>query len=137
MSARHMRFTISSMPVPLSACFVNVGKNGRADSPRYKTFKKSVDAELVRNFLDNLGTPYRATFDWDVAVQYVVKRPDKRTRDLDNALKSMNDTLVRNHILKDDSQIIDLRIRWAAPGEKFEGSVLVSITDTLATEVAA
>lgn len=37
---------------------------------------------------------------------------DKRRRDLDNTLKSALDLLVRNHVIEDDSRIIDLRIRW-------------------------
>jgi Holliday junction resolvase RusA-like endonuclease len=104
----HLPFT----PPPLSACFVNVARNGRKDSDRYKAFKRDVDAHLCKTAADLLGTPYRATFSKDVAVSYGVCRPGRRARDLDNMLKALNDTLTRNHILADDSLIVDLRIHW-------------------------
>lgn len=107
------QFSIPVFPVPLSACFVNVKRNGRADSMRYKEFKRVVDTDPARNQSAVLGTPYRATFAGDVMVDYAVLRPDRRNRDLDNLLKALNDTLTRNHIVHDDSQIVDLRIHWA------------------------
>lgn len=124
-----MQFSLPVQPVPLSACFVNVAKNGRAESPRYKAFKRIVDADLAKNLKSSLGTPYKATFTEDVIVTYTVRRPDRRTRDLDNLCKALNDTLTRNHILKDDSQIVDLRIKWAGPTFLFDGEVFVAIAE--------
>lgn len=128
-SVPHMQFSLTIMPPPLSACFVNVARNGRADSPRYKAFKNNIDADLARNIPSWLGTPYRASFSGDVCVTYTVTRPDRRARDLDNLCKALNDTLTRNFIIKDDSQIVDLRIRWALAGEPVDASVFVDITD--------
>lgn len=119
MTLRSVRITLPVMPPPLHACFVNVGRNGRADSVRYKEFKRTADAHLARSFTGSLGTPYKATFSGAVSVVYTVARPDKRKRDVDNLTKAIGDTLERNHILKDDSQIVDLRIRWADDDQEF------------------
>ena len=41
-------------------------------------------------------------------------RPDRRKRDLDNLLKAALDSLAHAGVFEDDSQIVDLRIFWAA-----------------------
>lgn len=119
-------FALPHMPVPLHACFVNVRRNGRADSDRYKTFKANTDQFLARKYL-RLGTVKKPLFVGPVHTKYVVKRPDKRARDLGNLLKALDDTLTRNHIIADDSNIVDLRIRWARQDDTFDGSVLVNV----------
>lgn len=121
-------FTLNHQPPPLSACFVNVARNGRADTARYKDFKAGVDADLWRgNIRGRLDRP-RFNERTAVAVTYIVRRPDARKRDLDNLLKALNDCLTRNFILADDSQITDLRIRWMNPSvDAFYGQVHVEI----------
>jgi Holliday junction resolvase RusA-like endonuclease len=120
-------FTLDHQPVPLSSCFVNVRRNGRADTPRYKQFKADVDVDLLRGKVR--GKPDRPRFSENtpVAVTYIVRRPDARKRDLDNLLKALNDSLTRNFILADDSQIEDLRIRWMTLTDAFYGAVHVEI----------
>lgn len=107
-------FHLPMLPPPLSACFANVAKNGRADTARYKEFKRAVDGHLAKNCKEILGTPYKANFIGEVVVHFTLRRPDRRKRDLDNFLKSLADLLVRNFIIQDDSHIIDLTIRWGA-----------------------
>lgn len=53
-------------------------------------------------------TPTRKTLD----VTFIVKRPDKRKRDLDNLLKCLLDSLTKGGAWHDDSQIVSLTIRW-------------------------
>lgn len=118
-------FTMPEFPVPLSSCFVNVRRNGRADSPRYKLWKMATDVALrgKRGLCGKLGKP---TLSGPVVVSYEIHRPDNRARDLDNLFKACNDTLTRNHIIEDDSLITDLRIRWT--DDQFDGAVRVQIT---------
>ena len=60
-------------------------------------------------------------------VDITANRPDNRRRDLDNLLKAILDSLTHAGIWGDDSQIIDLRIKW---GEKVvpDGSVEIYIS---------
>ena len=51
-------------------------------------------------------------FTTKLKVDIVAFQPDKRRRDLDNLLKAPLDALTHAGIWKDDSQIVDLRIRW-------------------------
>lgn len=54
-------------------------------------------------------------------VDIIASPPDKRRRDLDNLLKATLDSLTHGGAWEDDSQIVDLRIRW---GEQVEGGLL-------------
>lgn len=121
--AGSMQFYLPVMPVPLHACFKNVAKRGRADTPRYKAFKRTVDKWL--HVMGHAGTERAPRFLGPVRVHYIVCRPDKRQRDLDNLTKSLGDLLKRNHILGDDSQIVDLRIGWTL--EEMKEPVLVQV----------
>ncbi len=121
-----VRFTIDHQPPPLSACFTNVRRNGRADTPRYKAFKSGVDFDLHRQRL--IGFYGKPRFNCPIAVTYIIRKPDNRARDLGNLEKALSDTLVRNFIIKDDSQISDLRLRWMNPStDAFYGAVHVEI----------
>ena len=120
--ARCVQFALPHFPIPLSGCFKNVAKNGRADTDRYASWKRETDWALKkkRNLCGRPGAP---TIAGTVSVTFALRRPDKRQRDLDNLLKALGDTLTRNHIIEDDSKIVDLRIRWT--GEAFDGAVMV------------
>lgn len=112
-------FQLPTMPVPLHACFINKGKT-RIDSPRYRAWKADTDTYL------SLQDSARETVTGQVRVRYYVKRPDNRARDLDNLLKSLNDTLTRNCIIEDDSCIVDLGIAWVQ-SPLIVGAVLVEV----------
>lgn len=124
--ARCIQFALPHFPIPLSSCFKNVAKNGRADTDRYASWKRETDWAIRRkpNLRGNPGAP---TIAGTVTVCFSLRRPDKRQRDLDNLLKALGDTLTRNHIIEDDSKIVDLRIRWT--GEAFDGAVMVEIIE--------
>lgn len=110
-------FALPLFPVPLHACFKNVGRNGRADTDRYLSWKRETDHKLRQKRLPLV--------EGNVHVTFSVSVPDRRKRDLDNLTKSLCDTLTRNKIIEDDSKITDLRIRWVRT--KFEGAVMVEI----------
>lgn len=101
------------MPPPLSACFKNVARNGRAKTDRYKDWEVAAGVALVK------AGAFRGmeTVTGDVRVHYEFGRPDQRRRDLGNLEKPVSDFLVKHGFLKDDSQIVDLRMTWAGvPG---------------------
>lgn len=104
--------TLPNQPLPLSRCFVNVFRNGRADSGDYVAWKFDTDRHLRKFHPYAIGAKGRPVIAGDVTVRVFVKRPDKRRRDLDNLHKAALDTLSRNHVIEDDSRIVDLRIRW-------------------------
>lgn len=120
-----LQFFLPVHPVPLSACFKSVGKGkyGRAPTGRYLKFQRAVDWHLHHAKVK--GTAEAPLFTGPVAVRFIICRPDQKRRDLDNQLKSLGDSLTRNHILKDDRQIVDLRIGWTL--EKLEHPVLVQV----------
>lgn len=62
-----------------------------------------------------------------VAVEIVVRRPDKRRRDVTNYVKALDDLLVRMGILKDDCQIGDSRIRWANDSDRMPSEVVITV----------
>lgn len=123
--AKFVQFALPLTPVPLSACFVNVARNGRADSKRYALWKTQTDVAL-RGKRGLCGKPGKPTIPGEVAVTFSVQRQSNRRQDIDNLLKACGDTLTRNHIIQDDSMIVDLRIKWA-PKNSFDGAVLVEI----------
>ena len=55
-----------------------------------------------------------------VVVDILAVRPDKRRRDLDNLLKAALDSMTP-WVWADDSQVVDLRIRWAPEAEMIRG----------------
>lgn len=125
-AVQRVYFTLPLMPVPLHACFINAGRR-RVESKRYTIWKEAIDGHLARTRPELLGDPYTgATFKGLVLARYYVMRPDKRARDLDNLLKALNDTLTRNRIIADDSNIVDLGIAWAR-SEIQGGPVLVEV----------
>ena len=68
-----------------------------------------------------------------VEVDILAVRPDKRKRDLDNLLKAALDAMTP-WVWADDSQVVDLRIRWApevelAQGVKPHGRLIVRVCD--------
>lgn len=66
-----------------------------------------------------------------LAIDIEFRAPDRRKRDIDNAIKGLLDALTHAGVWTDDSQIDDLRI-WRSP--KLAGEVLVTIRP-LATTV--
>ena len=110
------------LPPPLSACFKNAQRqkrikgvvkrwSGRVATERYIAWIMEA-VSSARNQL-GLSEPYD-TITVPVAVDYKFGKPNNRRADVANLEKAVSDLLVRAGILVDDSQIIDLRLRWAA-----------------------
>lgn len=98
----------------------------------WRTFKGrmliSAKGREYRNAVKNLLVcmPMIEPIEGAVSVDILAYRPDKRRRDLDNLFKAPLDALTYAGIWKDDSQITDLRIRWA---DEIGGMLKVTITE--------
>lgn len=82
----------------------------------YRTFRgRVIISKEGRDYRKKVKAPERTepVFSEPVTVEITAYRPDNRKRDLDNVLKVALDTLTHMLMWKDDSQIQDLRIRWA------------------------
>lgn len=110
-----MILTLPSLPPPLSACFKNVRRNGRAATPRYTAW--------VSEAMQAVRSQNVAPVDGSVVAVYQFRRPDLRRRDLGNLEKAVSDLLVKAGLIEDDSLIIDLRMFWGS-----EAPVTVTIT---------
>jgi len=114
---------IGRLPYPptMNSIWRNIGGNRTIKSKGYRVWEKLADGYAVLSPRITLEGPVRAEF--------VYHRPDKRRRDVANLEKAVSDTLVRWGILGDDSQIHDLRLRWAADGEISAGEVRVYLEE--------
>lgn len=86
-------------------------------SPRVKEWRREATV-LVR-------AARKATFSGPVAVALSLYPPDRRKRDLDNIVKPVLDALVWGGLLKDDSQVVELRVVKNSPQKP--GEVLVEV----------
>ena len=110
-----MILTLPSLPPPLSACFKNVRRNGRAATPRYTAWvSDAMHAVRSQKVAPVLGA---------VVAVYQFRRPDLRRRDLGNLEKAVSDLLVKAGLIEDDSLIIDLRMLWGS-----DAPVTITIT---------
>ncbi len=97
--------TLPEIPPPLSACFNNNRKRGRVKSKRYTAW--------INNVLCSRRGVGFEPLEGDVQAVYLYRRPDRRRRDLGNLEKATSDILMTLNVIKDDSQIIDLRLAWS------------------------
>src|SRR3990167_3267090 len=98
------------LPPPLSACFTNARGPGRVKTKRYKAWIAAAESEIL-NQRQLWGVYLNLTC--DVCADYQFGKPDNRKQDVANREKAVSELLVRAGILADDSQIVDLRLRWA------------------------
>ena len=95
------------LPPPLSALTKNVDRVGRPKTKRYNAWIS------LAFFRAREQRPYPRFGKANVTADYQFGRPDNRVRDLGNLEKATSDLLVRLNVIEDDSQIVDLRMRWA------------------------
>ena len=102
------------LPPPLSACFTNALGPGRVKTARYRAWIQeallTAQVQIARTMPSVHGV---VPMTFDVRADYQFGKPDKRRADVANLEKAVSDLLVRAGILADDSQIVDLRLRWA------------------------
>lgn len=128
--------TLPRAPLPLSKCFVNRKRGGRHESKEYEAWKAECDqyVNLTQGYAT--GTSDMAAVPGLVTVDFQIRpRRDKRRQDLDNCLKCLGDLLTRNHVIEDDSRIVDLRIRWGQFDMAHE--VVIDVTSLGAGRIAA
>jgi len=73
--------------------------------------QKGVSYRQLVNLVVKKEYPKHNTIDKPVKVKIDFYPPDKRKRDVDNVLKCLLDSLTKANVYRDDSLIIDLRIR--------------------------
>ena len=112
----------ATLPFPPSVnnLFLNVARGGRVKSPRYRQWEKDADAHKPAGIVKLQG---------DVIAVYTFGRPDKRRRDISNLEKAVGDTLVRWQALEDDSQIVDIRLRWGTPEDVKSGECRIELIE--------
>lgn len=112
-AATRVSFSLPLFPPTVNNLFANAAGGGRFKTRDYASWCRSIDGFLQTACRSATGTATRPKLRGPVAVDYVVARPDKRRRDLDNLLKALNDILTRNWIIEDDALIERLAISWA------------------------
>lgn len=93
------------LPYPPSANRLWRAVNGRNIKSRdYRVWSELCGWQIKQQKPVKLTGPY--------TLDIVVKRPDNRKRDLSNLIKALEDALVENGVLEDDSLCQELCIRW-------------------------
>lgn len=108
-----VNFTLP-FPPSVNGLYFNLKKGGRVKTTRYQNWIKEATTQLNKQSygVRHVITPLTPLFKQPVEVSYVVGRPDKRTRDLSNTLKALDDIMVSYGILKDDSLIHKFTAEW-------------------------
>ena len=114
------RPSVFTLPWPLSVnnLFLNVQGRGRVPTKRYEEWKR--EAALV--LMAQRPRKHRGP----VHVSIELCPPDRRKRDLDNALKCVLDALTTNQIIEaDDSTILrSLEAKWVETGDPCRVEIL-------------
>lgn len=99
-----MKLTLP-LPPPLSASYTNVRNNGRAKTPRAKTWHQEASLSVLGH--DKTGWPLKPPY----SVKYTLFFKDRRITDIENRSKLTSDFLKDAGIITDDSQIDELILR--------------------------
>lgn len=94
-------------PPSVNGLFFNAAK-GRVKTDAYKAWRRDAgNLILVQG---------RRRIHGFVSLSVALVRPDKRRRDLDNALKPLLDLLVEMQIIDDDSLVQRISVQWVSAG---------------------
>jgi len=107
-------------PPSVNNLFLNVSRGGRVKTAKYRAWEKAADAVMPSGIVKLQG---------EVIAVYTYGRPDKRRRDVANLEKAASDTLTRWGVLEDDSQIVDIRLRWGRADEIKAGECRVELNE--------
>ena len=114
-----LTLTLPELPPSINQAYANSpNSKGRG---RFKTGKYKAWEKLCLYVAKRPKSPMTG----DLMVCYTFTRPDERRRDVANLEKVLSDFLVKAGIIEDDSQIVDLRLRWAT--EPMAEPVLIEI----------
>jgi Holliday junction resolvase RusA-like endonuclease len=104
-----------SLPYPPTAnnLFFNTRGRGRVRTDRYRTWAVAAGGDVRRQNPGRIEGQY--------SLDITLGRPDKRKRDLSNAIKALEDLIVEHQIVEDDSLCAALSIQWG----NVKGCVLV------------
>ncbi|MGE0290381.1 MAG: RusA family crossover junction endodeoxyribonuclease [Bradyrhizobium sp.] len=94
-------------PPSVNNLFVTVGSK-RVRSTRYKAWAKEAGQFILLQGRKRVRGP--------VSLSVALVRPDRRTRDLSNTLKAIEDLLVDMSVIDDDSLIHRLSVQWVSSG---------------------
>jgi len=95
------------MPPSVNGMYRNVSGRGRVKTDPYKRWIKEAGQMLMLQW----KAP-RQTITNEVRVNCDLERPKVRS-DVDNRAKALLDLMKGMGLLKDDSLVVDLRLRWA------------------------
>ncbi len=90
------------LPFPISVNSYYL--KGRILSKRGRIYKDLVESACLEQGVYGLGISER------VRLQVIIYPPDRRVRDLDNCMKSLQDALTRSQVWLDDRQVDQLMI---------------------------
>jgi Holliday junction resolvase RusA-like endonuclease len=97
------------LPFPPSTNGLFAGKTRRYISPRYRNWKRIAGLALNQQDNTHFGNPVKEI----ISLQRPVKKDGEMKKwDVANFEKALNDLLVEHHVLRDDSLIHDLHMRW-------------------------
>jgi crossover junction endodeoxyribonuclease RusA len=94
-------------PPSVNHLFATVGK-ARVRTARYKAWAKQAGEFILMQG--------RKRVRGHVSLSVALVKPDKRTRDLSNTLKSLEDLLVDMAVIDDDSLIQRINAQWVESG---------------------
>ncbi len=105
-------------PISVNAMYANNQGQGRGrfKTKRYKAWIKAAEAELAEQM------PVQS-FAGPTTLEIFVRKRDKRRRDISNLIKGIEDFLVSQKIIEDDSLVQSVKISWAT--HTIEGAVVM------------
>lgn len=98
------------LPPSLNGAYRNVAGIGRVKTKTYKSWATEAALLMKLQARGSIAGPY--------AIHVEIDRPDKRRRDLSNLLKVLEDTIVQQGLVEDDSLCERIKMQWtdAIPG---------------------
>lgn len=116
-----------------------VARGRRISSPKYRAWTKAAVDDVCQQLGRPVATmlrkgktvadPERAEITGPYRIKYVVQRPDRRRRDVENCAKSIADSLQAAGVIADDCNCEHSTSEWAPGGPVGKGAlVLVEIT---------
>ncbi len=95
------------MPPSVNGMYRNVPGKGRVKTSAYLTWAKEAAVMVMIQL-----KPPRQPLTGDVKVIVEMQKPKVRS-DIDNRAKALLDLFTSSRVWNDDSQVVDLRLRWA------------------------